>query len=257
MDPSTAWLLIVLSRLFLRLGGTGDLRAFQTRLRGSLILAACAVLLILTTPFLADYAVMNLVLFLVLFTIGFLTVKIPGINFWMEFAFLTTSAFVALNPQEPVPSQTIIDTFIGIMFGMLIATVVGRLLWPLLPQRILRDSLLTILTQLKSLLGGDPHQERIRTQLTILLVDALGALRQIRIAGCSEEEKLKVTALIRALRVLVARITQLAGAGRDRGRDSEGERGPAGRYAQVSRPHRAPIRLCDGLQFRCRRCCDC
>jgi hypothetical protein len=85
--PTWAWLLVVLSRLFLRLGGTGDLRASQTALRGSLILAACAVLLILTTPFLADYALMNLVLFLVLFTIGFLTVRIPGISFWMEFAF--------------------------------------------------------------------------------------------------------------------------------------------------------------------------
>jgi uncharacterized membrane protein YccC len=171
--------------------------------------SACAVLLILTTPFLADYAVMNLVLFLVLFTIGFLTVRIPRINFWMEFAFLTTSAFVALNPQEPVSSQTIIDTFIGIMFGMLIATVIGRLLWPVLPQRILRDSLLALFTQIKALLGADPQQERIRTQLAILPVEALGALRQIRIAGCSEEEKVKVTALVRALQVLVARITHL------------------------------------------------
>jgi hypothetical protein len=95
------------------------------------------------------------------------------------------------------------------MFGMFIATVVGRLLWPVLPQRILRDSLLTLFTQIKASLGGDPHQERIRTQLAILPVEALGALRQIRITGCSEEEKLKVTALIRALQVLVARITQL------------------------------------------------
>jgi hypothetical protein len=92
---------------------------------------------------------------------------------------------------------------------MLIAAVVGRLLWPVLPQRILRDSLLTLFTQLKALLGGDPHQERIRTQLAILPVDALGALRQIRITGCSEEEKLRITALVRALQVLVARITEL------------------------------------------------
>jgi hypothetical protein len=78
-----------------------------------------------------------------------------------------------------------------------------------LPQRILRDSLLAFLTQVKALLNGDPDQERIRTQLAILPVDALGALRQIRITGCSEAEKLKGTALIRALQVLVARITQL------------------------------------------------
>jgi hypothetical protein len=207
--PTWAWLFVVLSRLFLRLGGTGDLRAFQTTLRGCLILATCAVLLILTTPFLANYAVMNLVLFLVLFAVGFLTVHIPGINFWMEFAFLTTSAVVALNPQEPVPSQTIIDTFIGIMFGMLIAAVVGRLLWPVLPQRVLRDSLLTLFTQLKALLTGDPHQEKIRTHLAILPVEALGAIRQIRIAGCSEEEKAKLVALVRSLQTLISRVSQL------------------------------------------------
>jgi hypothetical protein len=58
----------------------------------------------------------------------------------MEVAYLTISAFVALNPQEPVPSQTIIDSFLGMMFGMLIATVVSRLLWPILPQQVLRDA---------------------------------------------------------------------------------------------------------------------
>jgi uncharacterized membrane protein YccC len=207
--PTWAWLLVVLGRPFLRLGGAGDLRAFQTTLRSSLILAACAVLLILTMPYFASYAVMNLVLFLVLFAVGFLTVRIPGLSFWMEFAFLTISAFVALNPQEPVSSQTIIDTFVGIMFGMLIAAVVGRLLWPVLPQRILRDSLLALLIQIKALLTSDSHQERIRTQLAILPVEALGALRQNRIAGCSEEERAKLVALVRALQVLVARITQL------------------------------------------------
>jgi hypothetical protein len=49
--PTWAWLLIVLGRSFFRLAGTGDLRAFQTALRGSLILAVCAALLILTAPF--------------------------------------------------------------------------------------------------------------------------------------------------------------------------------------------------------------
>jgi len=207
--PTWAWLLVVLGRPFLRLGGAGDLRAFQTTLRSSLILAACAVLLILTTPFFANYAVTNLVLFLVLFAVGFLTARIPGLNFWMEFAFLTISAFVALNPQEPVSSQTIINTFIGIMLGMLIAAVVGRLLWPILPQRILRGNLLALFAQIKALLSGDPHREKFQTQLAILPVEALQAVRQIRIAGCSEEERAKLAALVRSLQTLITRISQL------------------------------------------------
>jgi hypothetical protein len=69
-------------------------------------------------------------LFLLLFTAGFLTARIAGITFWMEFTFLTISQLVALNPQNPVPSQTIIDAFLGMMFGMWIAAVLSRLLWP-------------------------------------------------------------------------------------------------------------------------------
>ena len=48
--PQMAWILTILGRPFLRVGGTGDLRAFQTAFRASLMLAACAALLILTTP---------------------------------------------------------------------------------------------------------------------------------------------------------------------------------------------------------------
>jgi uncharacterized membrane protein YccC len=166
--PLMAWLLTILGRPSLRVGGTGDLRAFQTAFRASLMLAACAALLILTTPFLADYAVMNVALFLILFTLGFLTARIAGINFWIQLAYITISAFVGLNPQEPVASQTIIDTFLGLSFGMFIGTVLGRLLWPVLPQRVLRNNLLAILAQIKALLNGDPHREKIQTQLEFL-----------------------------------------------------------------------------------------
>ena len=95
------------------------------------------------------------------------------------------------------------------MTGMIIATVIGRLIWPVLPQRVLRDDLLAIVAQLKALLCGDPHQERIRTQLAILPVEALQAAGQIRLAGCSEQERGKIAALIRNLQGLVMQATEL------------------------------------------------
>jgi uncharacterized membrane protein YccC len=207
--PLMAWLLTILGRPFLRVGGTGDLRAFQTAFRASLVMAACAALLILTTPLLAGYAAMNVALFLILFTLGFLTARIPGINFQIQLAYLTISAFVGLNPQEPVAAQTIIDTFLGLAFGMFIGTVLGRLLWPVLPQRVLRDNLLAVLTQIKALLNGDPHREKIQTQLAVLPLEARQAARQIRVAGCSEEERAKLVALVRALQTLITRISHL------------------------------------------------
>src|SRR5260221_13251420 len=132
-----AWILTIFGRPFLQAGGTGDLRAFQNAFLKPCTLVSCIFLLILTTPFLAGYAVMNLVLFLILFIFGFLTARSPGINSWMLVGFLTISAFVGLNPQLPVPSQTIIDTFLGLMIGIGIGTGVGRLFWPVLPQRVL------------------------------------------------------------------------------------------------------------------------
>jgi len=207
--PLMAWLNTIAGRPFLRAGGPGDLRAFQMTFRASLVLVACAGLLILTTPFLANYATMNVALFLMLFTLGFFTARSPGLNFWIQLALLTISTFVGLNPQQPVPSQTIIDAFLGLIFGMLIAAVLGRLLWPVLPQRLLRGNLRAVLVQIKALLSGDPHQEEIRTQLAVLPVEALQAADQIRTAGFLEEEKARVAALVRELQKLVTRTSQL------------------------------------------------
>jgi hypothetical protein len=102
-----------------------------------------------------------------------------------------------------VASQTIIDSFLGLIAGMGIATVVGRLIWPVLPQRLLRDDLLEILSQIKALLGGDAHREKIQTLLTILPVEALQVARQIRMSGCSEDERARLRTLVRALQALV------------------------------------------------------
>ena len=207
--PLAAYTFSLFGRGFLRAGGTGDLRAFQNAFRAAFCLAICACLLLLTTPFLADYLVMNLALFLILFVFGFLTARKPGLSFSMLVFNLSISVFVGLNPQVPVPSQTIIDFFVGFITGMAIATVVGRLIWPVLPQRVLRDDLLAIFAGLKALLSGDPYQERIRTQLAILSVEASQAAGQIRLAGCSEQERGRLAALIRALRTLVVEATVL------------------------------------------------
>jgi hypothetical protein len=55
---------------------------------------------------------------------------------------LSISVFVGLNPQQPVQSITIIDSFLGLTIGIVIAAVVGRLIWPVLPQELFRDDLL-------------------------------------------------------------------------------------------------------------------
>jgi len=207
--PLVAWLLTILRRPFLRAGGMGDLRAFQNSFLAALGLAACVVLLILVTPLLPDYSAMNVALFLMMFVVGFMTARSAGINFWTQIGMLTIYTFVGLNPQQPVPTQTIIDTFVGFITGMTIATVVGRLFWPVLPQMVMRNNLLAIFEDITVLLNGGPDQEKIQKQLPILPVEALQASRQIRIAGCTPQEKARLGALIRALQTLVIRTKML------------------------------------------------
>jgi hypothetical protein len=168
------------------------------------------VLLILVTPFLADYPAMNAALFLMVFVVGFTTARSPGIGFWTQVGMLAIYAFVGLNPQQPVPTQTIIDTFVGFITGMTIATVVGRVFWPVLPQMVMRDNLLAIFAGIKALLNGGPDQEEIQKRLAILPIEAFQASRQIRIAGYTPQEKVRLGALVRGLQTLSTRTLVLA-----------------------------------------------
>jgi uncharacterized membrane protein YccC len=208
--PLATLIFSVLQRSFVRAGGTGDLRAFQNLFFASLVLALYAALLILITPFMASYLVMNLTLFVGLFVFGFLTARIPGFTFWAMVAILGTSTFVGLNPQVPVASSTIIDSILGIILGMAIATVIGRLIWPVLPQRLLRDDLVEFFRQFKALSKSDQPMERIQTRLAILPIEALQAANRIRMPGFTEEQRRQFGLLIRALSGLASQRTALA-----------------------------------------------
>jgi uncharacterized membrane protein YccC len=169
----------VLQRAFIRAGSTGDLRAFQRLFFAFIILSVYTALLILITPFLADYLAMNLVLFVGLFIYGFLTARTPGLSFWAMVTILSTAVFVGVNPQVPVASSTIIESNEGVLSGMAIATVIGRLIWPLLPQRLLRDDLVEFFGQLKALSNPKLPKEKIQTRLALLPIDALQASKRI------------------------------------------------------------------------------
>jgi len=204
-----AWTMTLFGRPYIRAGGTGDLRAFQNGFKGSLALIGCVVLLLLTTPYLSNYIVMNVTLFVILFLFGFFMAQAGGITFWIQLALLTISTFVGLDPQHPVPSLTIIETFLGMIAGLAIATVVGRLLWPTLPQTLLRDDLLALFKDTNALLRCEPDQERIQTRLAILSVEALQAIRQIRSCRFSAEERARVIALVHLLQAVPNRIRHL------------------------------------------------
>lgn len=123
-------------------GGEGDRRAFHyaaiTGLWGLLYIPA----MLLLTPWLSEYLVLNTLLFSALFLYGFSFFGIPGLNFGMQVALLGIIGTVGLNAQQPVDFQAIIGVYFGIMLGIVISALIQRLLWPVLPQWQLRDRLL-------------------------------------------------------------------------------------------------------------------
>jgi hypothetical protein len=118
--------------------------------------------------------------------------------------------FVGLNAQVPVESSTIIDSVLGLITGIAIATVIGRLIWPLLPQRLLRDDLVDFFVQLKALSNPKLPMKKIQTRLALLPIEALQAAKGIRLPGFTGEEHRQFELLMRALSGLAARRTALA-----------------------------------------------
>jgi p-hydroxybenzoic acid efflux pump subunit AaeB len=206
--PLMAWLCASSGRVFLRAGGSGDCHGLQNAFLGCLVFAGCTVVLLVITPLLANYLAMNLALFFVLFGFGFATARIVGISFGMQLGLLSISAFVGLNPQQPVSSQTIIDTFVGLGIGLFIGAAVGRFLWPVLPQTVLREDLLGILADLKGLLSGDSQREVVQIRLALRSVETYQAARQIRLPGRwrSKEERELLYTLTMELVVLAYRV---------------------------------------------------
>jgi uncharacterized membrane protein YccC len=207
--PLAALIFSVLQRSFMRAGSTGDLRAFQNLFFAIIILGLYAALLILIAPFMASYLMMNLTLFVGLFAFGFLTARIPGLSFWSLVTILGISTFVGLDLEKPVASSAIIDSIIGIMLGMAIATVLGRLLWPVLPQRLLRDDLVEFLREFKALSRPDRPMEKTQTRLALLPIEALQAAKKIQLPGFTEERRRQFTLLIRMLSSLATQRTIL------------------------------------------------
>ena len=83
------------------------------------------------------------------------------------------------------------------------------MIWPVLPQRLLRDNLLDLFAGIKALLLEDPYPEKTQARLAIRSVEALQVIRQIRMHGCSEKEKASIGDLLRELQALVPRVGHL------------------------------------------------
>ena len=140
--------------------GRGDLRAWHVVVAAIPCLLFLCLGLILAAPLLSSYAVMNIVIFTWLFVYGQVAYKTPGVTTAMNICMMGLIGILGLNAQEPVDFQSIADVFFGISTGTVIAALFQRTLWPLLPQREMRERFLELLRiQRTSLADGGPTPE--------------------------------------------------------------------------------------------------
>jgi uncharacterized membrane protein YccC len=207
--PLAAWLFSIFGRPFLNAGGTGDLRIFQNVFLTALGGLPVVALLWLIMPFLSNYWAMNVFLFVVSYAFGYATARTQGVSFRMQVTILAINSVVALNPQNPVAFSTLIDAYLGLMTGLVIASVVARLLWPVLPQGLLRRNLIIYFTDLRKLLGGAKEEEFILGRCVLLPMEALRAVEKMALPCSPHGERERLGNFIRVAQPLGMQIPLL------------------------------------------------
>ena len=147
--------------------GRGDLRAWHVVVVAIPCLFFLCLGLILAAPLLSSYAVMNIVIFTWLFVYGQVAYKTPGVTTLMNISMMGLVGIMGLNAQEPVSFQSIADVFFGVSTGTVIAALFQRTLWPLLPQREMRERFLELLRLQRTALtsGGATPEDSLRLGL--------------------------------------------------------------------------------------------
>ncbi len=120
---------------------SGDRPAFRQVLVFFLILAGVSLLLLPTTPLMASYSVLNLVIAAWAFLFGYWFHRAGGVTVPLTFGFMLLVGVVSLDPEKPVGFESIAGFFFGFMNGLVISSVAQRLMWPVLPQKNLAEGL--------------------------------------------------------------------------------------------------------------------
>jgi uncharacterized membrane protein YccC len=166
--PFAAWLFTSMSRTYP--GGEGDRRAFTAVIRVALIGIPYSLLLLVITPFLADYLLMNVFLFTGLFALGFAIAKQGGISLYAQCGMLFFVGAIGMNLQMPVSFQQIAGTYFGVVVALVLSSVIQRMLWPTLPQRQICTLFAEYFSCCRALLDPVDDKEFNRLQDRIALI---------------------------------------------------------------------------------------
>ncbi|GAT32172.1 hypothetical protein TSACC_2569 [Terrimicrobium sacchariphilum] len=210
----SAWILLV--RGPTAPAGRGDWRAFHGALISIAAWLVLGIILLWVHPFLASYAVMNIVLFSLLFLWGYIFYGRNPMTTPMLVGMLMIVGIFGLNAQKPVSFQDIADLSLGMMLAILLSALIRRLIWPSLPQREILSRLRELSRLSLRVLGDGSSQlspaERGRLALIPGEVSArLGLLgRPVLVDGQADQMREYLRCLHRGAMILSAAAGQSA-----------------------------------------------
>jgi len=155
-------------------GRKGDLGVFRLMMLMGLACLILLVLLLLAAPLMSSYAVMNIILWTFLFLTGYLLEKGVLESFPTLAALLITVIIVGLNAQRPVGFQEIVGPVFGLFLATILSSLLRRLIWPSLPQHVLRDRLARLIGLLEKTASHPDRPVPVpeRAQIALLGADA-------------------------------------------------------------------------------------
>ena len=120
----------------------------------------------------------------------------------MRIALLATAGTVGLNAQQPVTFQSIMGVYFGIVIGLILSSLVQRLLWPVLPQWQFRDRVIELLRLCKTVLQFSPEQRPhwLHKRLALIPGEATNWLVVMNKWDCPPGEPQRLREYIQTLR---------------------------------------------------------
>lgn len=162
--------------------GRGDLGVFDTVVKTGIICVGLLLFLLVAVPIMASYAVMNIVLGLAYFLLGYTAEVFKQSMTFSMIGLLTVASLVGINAQQPVPFPAILDIPMGILLATILSSLIRRLCWPVLPQAQLRNALFKLLQKVRkhSRLTLPPATSAERAEFSLTVADAAQGVSVLR-----------------------------------------------------------------------------
>ena len=212
--PLTALILTWLNKNFL--GGKADRgslqRAFLVSIGGLIYL----ILIFWISPALSNYGLMNLFLFAELFAYGYWSMALGGQTLHASAVMFFIIGTVGIDAEKPVAVQTVFGSYFGIVLPILIAAIVGRLFWPVLPEAELRKRFTDFFSICSNFLTKQPgHDDEVLSEtLTFIPIESVSWAKGLKGRHCPESEVEKIVALTFTMRRLALGLSARAHAPR-------------------------------------------